>query len=274
MADGSTGLRRLPALGNAQKRLSWTVNLPAGTPVCYSTVQAIDTGFLGSPWATESIFANTSEAKAFADGIWVTSSGIVTAVFGDVFYIENEERISGIQVRKTSHGVAVGDRVSVAGEMQTDDGERYIAASDLSIAGTAAVPAPYFLNPNAVGGAALGLQLGVADWRLVKDPDTGVWSRQLVTLGGANNIGLLVKVTGRVSHPDSGSFYLNGTCPFDDSDEAIRGIEVAWPFAEPMPADGAFVQMNAISSCTVRGGQVVRLLRPVSPSAVEAVATD
>jgi len=52
MSNLSTGLRRLPALGNAQQNLSWTVkNLPAGT--YYASVQAVDGGFVGSGWSGE-----------------------------------------------------------------------------------------------------------------------------------------------------------------------------------------------------------------------------
>ena len=50
MADGS-GWRRIPALGNAQENLSWTLALPAGT--YFWSVQATDTAFAGSPWAPE-----------------------------------------------------------------------------------------------------------------------------------------------------------------------------------------------------------------------------
>ena len=55
LADWSTGLRKLPALGNAQKKLSWSIGgiTPGGTYYC--SVQTIDTAFAGSPWATEVI---------------------------------------------------------------------------------------------------------------------------------------------------------------------------------------------------------------------------
>ncbi|MHC4671805.1 MAG: FG-GAP-like repeat-containing protein [Planctomycetota bacterium] len=52
MADLSTGLRRLPALGNAQKRLSWTLSFPVGGTY-YWSVQAIDSALAGSVWAPE-----------------------------------------------------------------------------------------------------------------------------------------------------------------------------------------------------------------------------
>jgi hypothetical protein len=41
----------MPTMGNVQHNLSWTLTLPAGT--YYWSVQAIDTGFMGGPWAEE-----------------------------------------------------------------------------------------------------------------------------------------------------------------------------------------------------------------------------
>jgi hypothetical protein len=52
MADPASGFRLIPALGNAQTRLSWTVKVLAGGTY-YWSVQAIDTAFAGSEWAPE-----------------------------------------------------------------------------------------------------------------------------------------------------------------------------------------------------------------------------
>ena len=55
MADSSTGLRRIPSIGNAQKKLSWTLKgLNGKFKDCYWSVQAIDSAFAGSAWASES----------------------------------------------------------------------------------------------------------------------------------------------------------------------------------------------------------------------------
>ena len=47
----SPDARLIPAMGNVQHNLSWTLTLPAGT--YYWSVQAVDTGFAGSAWAPE-----------------------------------------------------------------------------------------------------------------------------------------------------------------------------------------------------------------------------
>jgi hypothetical protein len=54
-ADVATGWRRLPALGNAGERLFSFFNLPPGT--YYWSVQAVDSAFAGSPFASEAQFA-------------------------------------------------------------------------------------------------------------------------------------------------------------------------------------------------------------------------
>ncbi|MHC4212528.1 MAG: FG-GAP-like repeat-containing protein [Planctomycetota bacterium] len=53
MADLSTGLRRVPALGNAQKQLSWSLTGLGSAPLYYWSIQSIDSCYAGSPWSQE-----------------------------------------------------------------------------------------------------------------------------------------------------------------------------------------------------------------------------
>jgi hypothetical protein len=53
-SDTVTGRRRIPAMGNAQMRTNAFLRLPAGR--YYWSVQAVDTGFAGGPWAPEQSF--------------------------------------------------------------------------------------------------------------------------------------------------------------------------------------------------------------------------
>jgi hypothetical protein len=67
-----------------------------------------------------------AEAKALADNAPVALSGcVVTAVFDGFFYVEKEDRTSGIRVESLAP-VSVGDVVSLTGYMGTTGGERYI----------------------------------------------------------------------------------------------------------------------------------------------------
>ncbi len=51
IADWETGRLRTPAMGNVQHNTSWTLNLPSA--IYHWSVQAVDTAFEGSPWASE-----------------------------------------------------------------------------------------------------------------------------------------------------------------------------------------------------------------------------
>ena len=60
---------------------------------------------------------------------------IVTAVFGDCFYIEESDRNIGIKVVPVEmpSGLAVGKAVDIGGMVQTTAGERYIGAAVVSV---------------------------------------------------------------------------------------------------------------------------------------------
>jgi hypothetical protein len=63
MSITTTGYRTIPAIGNAGSILTKTLNnLQPGTTY-YWSVQAIDTAFAGSPFATESSFTVASVAS-------------------------------------------------------------------------------------------------------------------------------------------------------------------------------------------------------------------
>jgi hypothetical protein len=56
MASLDSGFRRLPCIGNAQKKLCWTLK-GLCLRTCYWSVQSIDTSFAGSAWAPENVFS-------------------------------------------------------------------------------------------------------------------------------------------------------------------------------------------------------------------------
>jgi len=65
MANATTGLRKLPQLGNTNHKNSWTIkNLPPGT--YYWSVQALDNSFAGSAFAQERTFLVVGSGIALA----------------------------------------------------------------------------------------------------------------------------------------------------------------------------------------------------------------
>lgn len=212
-------------------------------------------------------YATVASAKALPDGSPVgVACAVSTGLFADRFYAETSDRVSGIGVLgKVS---SPGKGVIIEGKMATFNGERVIEPTAVSESGLAETLLPWYLSYSSIGGGKCGLQEAVQDYRKVKDPESGEFVRKLISYGGANNIGLLIKTTGKVTHCSDGCFYLDGTANFDDGDESVKGIQVSWPYTEVMPVEGSFVEITAISSCTMKDGILVRMLRPVSADSV------
>lgn len=131
-----------------------------------------------------------SEVKQFADGYAVDLVGkIVTGVFlsDGCVYIGEPNRASGIRVVTTQSGLAVGDAVTVAGAMGTRiisgyPSERVITAASVTKTASGKALKPMAMGCRAVGGASIdALVPGVRGGR------------------GANNMGSLVKIAGRVT---------------------------------------------------------------------------
>ena len=147
-----------------------------------------------------------AEAKAKANGSSVNlPKGVVTAPFTGYFYVESDDRLSGMRVDKAAHGRSVGERVDVVGSMATTaDGERYIAATTLTLNGSGTI-AEMVVNQAALGGGD-------------KDYDPGTGAGQMGVTGGAglNNIGLLVRICGRCALNVRGDYYGKNYIFIDD----------------------------------------------------------
>ena len=222
-------------------------------------------------------YTSIAMAKSLPDGSPVGLVGVVsTAVFGDRFYVGGPNLLCGIGV--LGNIGSPGKRKTVTGVMGTVDGERVIGSGQAIGEDDAQMPSPFMMNSNAIGGGPCGLQVGVSDWRL--DEIGGIWQRSPnpTAGGGANNIGLLLKTTGRVVSGGEGFFFLGGACVFDDgstldtSGKYVKGVHVDWPFTEAKPEPGTFVEITGISSCTIKNGVVVRMLRPVAAGAVRQLS--
>ena len=76
--------------------------------------------------------STVTDVKQVRDGCQVSlTEAIVSAAWDNSFYLESDNRISGIRVEKTAHGLTANNaRANVAGTLRTNsDGERYIEAS-------------------------------------------------------------------------------------------------------------------------------------------------
>lgn len=173
---------------------------------------------------------------------------IVTAVFGDLFYIESDDRSAGLAVRRVGHGAAVGMRVNVSGTLKTNsDGERVLEASSVVQNGMGSV-SPLGLTNRALGGA---------DSRY--DALTGAGQAGITDGSGANNIGLLVCTTGRVVRIDTDGFHIDDGSGLSDGSGAA-GVRIYAP-GLAAPAVGAYVKVIGISSCHTTASGVHPMLR-------------
>ncbi|MHB9036629.1 MAG: glycoside hydrolase domain-containing protein [Armatimonadota bacterium] len=173
--------------------------------------------------------SSIGDVRKSVDGTAVACNGVVTAALDGFFYIESPDRISGIRVSKANHGLSVGQTVAVSGYVYTlSSGEKYIAAGSATASGSGTI-APLAITNKALGGGSNGVgQPGV--------------------LGGTglNNIGLLVKTTGKILSVQPTWFKI------DDG----SGVDVKVLGAAPVGAE--YVTVTGISSCEESGGVLAR----------------
>jgi len=206
-------------------------------------------------WEIVPVERSLAEAKSLAnDATAYVNGAIVTAAFDGFFYVENPDRSCGLRVESLAK-VNAGDVVSLSGFASEVSGERCLKCISAPVfsAGNP-VPKPMGMPNRALGGGANGLQKAVSD---SKGPALG-----------ANNIGLLVRTTGRVLDRGAGWMLIDdgSRCYAGGS---ARGVKVCTATA---PSVGAIVTVTGISSCEIPTGatEPVRVLRALA-SGVQTV---
>lgn len=210
----------------------------------------------------------TDFKRAADSAVANTRGAIVSAAFPGFFYIESADRSSGIRVEKANHGFSAGMTADVSGTIATStNGERCIAATTAVENGEGSV-APLGLNNKSVGGSKLGLQDGLFEWKLVKNDDS-TWRKELLQSSGMNNIGLLVRVWGRVTQidPDGAYFYIDDGSKTEDGTKtafsANYGVRILADGRSYQP--GEFKLITGVSSCfKADDGKLRRLIRAVT----------
>jgi hypothetical protein len=204
-----------------------------------------------------------SQFKAMDDNASVTLvDKIVTYADTNYFYIEDENRSSGIKVSKNAHGLLAGMKATtIIGTLKTDTltSERYILATTAIGSGSGNSVRPLGLNNRFLGGA---------DWNY--NSGTGAGQKGVVDGVGTNNIGLLVTVWGRVKSVDADSrtfIIADGSrakrSGFEDPQPIL--IKVTVPAGVDLPDKDAYVSLKGISSCYKDDvtGEVLPMVRMV-----------
>jgi predicted outer membrane repeat protein len=199
-----------------------------------------------------------SEAKKLGNGVVVEISGVVvSAVFDDGFYIQSLDRTSGIKVRTYSPSVSVGQMVNVTGVMTTTGIEREIMNPEVTILSASVIePIPLSLTNNALGGGASGGQPGVWGW-VVSTDSSGNTVREWKQAAGLNNIGLLVKIWGKVIE------IVNQTRPYVVvNDGSLNDVRVYLPNGAELPELGATIAAIGVSTAAVDDSKsIIRAIR-------------
>lgn len=175
---------------------------------------------------------------------------VVSSVFSGFYYVEDQNRSCGMRVAQTRGSLpGLNSVVVVRGYPATSsNGERSITATDVSVIETGSVT-PLLMSNRSLGGSQFGLQEGI----------TGSF--------GLNNIGLLIKTTGKVSSFGLGYFYIND----GSAGNGELGIKVygTVPVAQGQDPTGKFVAVTGISSCDRLNNQLVSVIRTSKTGDVE-----
>lgn len=184
---------------------------------------------------------------------------VVTAAFANqgIFYVETTDRSIGIQCRCATAAPSLGQSGSIHGVMQIVDGERLLTEAGIvpETLSTAAIPSPLLMTNSSLGGGPFGLQGGVWGW--IRAEAGGTPQRTWQQIAGLNNIGLLVRTTGKVSAIDSAS----PPTWFKIDDGSGVDVKCLVPTGVVIDSNWTYVGVTGISSCEKVGDELRSLLR-------------
>lgn len=209
-----------------------------------------------------------AEAKRIPDGRDVRLVGkVVTHSAGGDCYVQEPDGSAGIKVR-WSAGLAPASLVTVEGTMTSVHGERAIDAMRVGTEGSSSSVSPRSMRTDALGGAKFGLQQPVMEYRLVEGAQGRVDA--LLPSRGLNNVGILVRVFGRVTGVGPDFFYIDDGCGCSDG-SGESGVRVLCG-AFPKPAVGQFAVVTAVSSTYFDRGSLFRALMLPAEDCVRVVS--
>lgn len=199
-------------------------------------------------------YVRIAQAKGIPDGEEVDlDNKVVISGSGAVCYVQEPDRQSGLRMSCIS-SLAPGMAVTICGTMRTIDGERVLEVSDVQEVGTQASVTPVCMRTIDLGGGEFGLQQPVSEYRMVKT--AGVSSKQLLSACGLNNLGILVRLCGKVTAQGGDYFYLDDGCKCDDGSGHTGVRVICGDIAKP-PV-GQYVMVTGVSSSYYDRGLLFR----------------
>jgi hypothetical protein len=164
--------------------------------------------------------------------------GIVSLALADAFFMETQDRVAGIRVNLAGHGFAVGTRVNVVGTLDTSGGERCIDAAYAYETGAGSIR-PIYMRCRDLGGV---------DW--FYNASNGAGQQGVISGGGPNNIGLLVRT--------SGSFAAMTSTRFKITDATGCEVECVVPEGVVIDPNWRYVGVTGVSGCESAGGSMIK----------------
>lgn len=183
------------------------------------------------------------DIKMQPDGTEVLAADkVVSAVFGNMFYIQDPDRSAGIRVSGLPVP-ALGESVAVAGKLNTLNGERLISAQSVQVLAAGEAPVPLGISNKDVGGG------GVGDHTPGVDGGSGV-----------HNSGLLVRTWGTVTRASNGFYFYidDGSGLHDGSGNTGVRVDVSGAAGLEAPQVGDYVRVTGISTTVLVKGRLQR----------------
>lgn len=206
------------------------------TAVISRRLLARDSSDLRQVYSPPAARVGVGDAKKASDGVRVTVSGYVSARFGDFFYVEADDRSSGIRVAAPDAALDPGDEVEAVGTMLTlETGERVIGGAEVTTLARNRTVAPLGMTNDVIGGGDFHRSAG----------NPGAGQRGVHNGVGLNNIGLLVRTTGQVKFVSADG----ETRTMMVSDGSSEGVRVDLPQGVAPPPSGSDIVVTGISSC-------------------------
>ncbi|BCW97410.1 MAG: hypothetical protein KatS3mg024_0237 [Armatimonadota bacterium] len=185
-----------------------------------------------------------TDVRMLPNGTWTMLRGkVVSGIFSSdgCIYVQEEDRAGGLRVAGTFPPLSVGSRVDISGTMETVlvggiPSERQLRLDTITLTGSGPSPVPLHMRTSTVGGAAVPPYIpGVRDGK------------------GVNSMGLLVRVSGRVTAVVGQYFYVDDGEAVPDISGRV-GVMVRWPFGTPTVSAGQMVTVSGVVTGSIPTG--------------------
>lgn len=250
------------AIGGSQSLFATSVSV-LNDEITQMTQLASD---LGCPISSEFTLVpviTIPEAKQSPDGTFVSLGSVVVTAKTNGSYIQEAGNVSCGLKLQTSVGLTLNQPVSVLGRMGTSGDERYVEALMVIPRTSSDQIKAVAIKTRDLGGGAFGLQPAI--WEYRRTPSGKV----LAPACGLNNLGLRVRVAGRVTAQGSTYFYLDDGSGCDDG-SGMQGVRVICGSLTKPPV-GSFVVVTGVSSSYYERGHAWRAIVVTLPQDIRTL---